>query len=197
MEAKRISRSCTATSIAGFKDIFFWAKLFSRKYLDEARAMGYDDEPIQLVMDNMTESTTILTGYFDYAGIHYNINFMDAAAVGEFLLDPANNWDFQTDMEYGSFLPSTLCEENLTYFYASEERDRLLDELLNLEAGTDEYKAKWQELHKQIVDDCSIIHTGFYDMNWMHQQTLHPDYEGDQPYFFNTWWEDPENHPAP
>ena len=168
------------------------------KYLEEAKAMGYDNEPIQLcVSGDLNETMTLVTGYLDNAGIHYKINFMESAQLSQFLLDPSNNWDLQMDMQYGSFLPSTLCEENLTFFYASEERDRLLDELMNMVAGTDEYKAKWQELHKVIVDDCSIIHTGFYDMNWLHQETLHLNYVGDQPYFFNTWWEDPENHPSP
>jgi len=168
------------------------------KYLEEARAMGYKDEPIQLcVSGDLSESMTLLTGYLDNAGIHYKVNFMESAQLSQFMLDPKNNWDLQMEMEYGSFLPSTLCEENLTFYYASEERDRLLTELTNLVAGTDEYKAKWQELHKVIVDDCSIIHFGFYDMNWLHHETLHPDYEGDQPYFFNTWWENPDEHVSP
>ena len=165
------------------------------KYLNEARAKGYKDESIQLVLSAETMQMTLLTGYLDDAGINYHLNFMDEGAAKEFLLDPANNWDMQFDINYGAYTPSTLDEENTTFFYVSEDRDRLLNELLELVPGTDEYIAKWQELHKLMVDDCSIIHLGFVHWYWFQPENLHLNFDSVQAYFFNSWWEDPENHP--
>ena len=165
------------------------------KYLEEARAQGYDDEPIQLVSSSANVVYTLLTGYLEDAGINYKWTFMDASAASEFLVDGKNNWDIQFLYGYGGFTPTTLPEEYISFYYVSEERDRVYNELLALEEGTDEYIAKWQELSKIMVDDCSIIHFGFLDWYWNHPVELHCEFEGPAAYFFNAYWVDPENHP--
>ena len=164
------------------------------KYLEEAYAKGYDDEPVQLVSATNSNVFTLISSYLEDAGINYNWEFMDAAAVSEFLVDGQNNWDIKFDYVYGGYTPTTLPEEYETFFYVSEERDALVAELLTMEEGTDEYIAKWQELHKLEVEDCSIIHFGFLDWYWNYPETLHCEFEGPSATFFNAWWEDPENH---
>lgn len=164
------------------------------KYLEEAKAKGYDDEPVQLVSSSASNVFTMVSEYLEDAGINYKWNFMDANAASEFLADGQNNWDIKFDYVYGGYTPTTLPEEYESFFYVSEERDKLVAELLTLEEGSDEYIAKWQELHKLEVEDCSIIHFGFLDWYWNHVETLHCDFEGPSAYFFNAYWEDPENH---
>ena len=62
------------------------------------------------------------------------------------------------------------------------------------EKKADEYIAKWHEFAQQYVDDCSIIHFGTLDWFWNYRQGLHCDYEGNHPYFFNAYWDNPEEH---
>lgn len=166
------------------------------KYLEAARAAGYDDEPIMLIADttDTADSFTLMKGYLDDAGINYKLEFMENATRKEFINNANNNWDIKFDYPGVAYTPTTLGDEYLVTFYNSEKKDALLEELRSLEVGSDEYIAKWHEFAQQYVDDCSIIHFGTLDWFWNYRQGLHCDYEGNHPYFFNAYWDNPEEH---
>lgn len=166
------------------------------KYLEAARAAGYDDEPIQLIADttDTADAYTLLKGYLDDAGINYKLEFMENATRTEFVSNANNNWDIKFTYPGVSFTPTTLGDDYLVTLYNSEKKDALLEELRSLEVGSDEYIAKWYEFAQQYVDDCSIVHFGILDWYWNYREGLHCDYEGVHPYFFNAYWDNPEEH---
>lgn len=164
------------------------------KYLEEARAQGYNDEPVQVCLSGESTAWTLIMGYLDNAGINYQTNYMDVMAYKSFVLDPMNNWDMGYGYLTGAWTPSTIIDDLIEYYYVSEERDRLREELADLELDSEEYMAKWEELHQLMVDDCSHIWIGFLDWYWNHNVELNCDYEGVHPYFFNAYWKNPEEH---
>lgn len=164
------------------------------KYMEEAYAAGYDDEPIQLVMSSESTAMTLIMGYLDNAGINYQSVFMDGAAYAEFIIDPMNNWDLGWNYLTGAWTPSTIIDDLISYYYVSEERDTLRAELAELEVDSEEYMAKWQQLHQVMVDDCSQVWIGFLDWYWNYNEDLYCEYEGVHPYVFNAYWANPEEH---
>ena len=166
------------------------------KYLDEARAQGYKDEPIQIVASAIGVANTLLTGALENAGINYEVNMMDATAAGEFIIDSNNNWDLKFDYQTGAMTPGSLSLEMTTMWYGSEKRDELVAKLQGLDTDSQEYMDTWHELHQLLVDDCTIVIFGFLDWYWCYREGLHVDYEGVHPYLFNAYWDDPSQHPG-
>lgn len=164
------------------------------KYLDEARAAGYNDEPVQIVLAAESEAWTLIMGYLDNAGINYQTNFMDSMAYSEYIIDPMNNWDMGYKYLTGAWTPSTIIDDIISYYWTNEDRDRLRAELTEMVVDSDEYMAKWKELHQLMVDECTHIWFGFLDWYWNHNQDLVPNYEGVHAYFFNSYWKHPEEH---
>ena len=166
------------------------------KYLDEARAAGYKDEPIQIIASAVGVANTMLTGALENAGINYEVVMMDGTAAGEFLIDSNNNWDLKFDYQTGAMTPGSLSLEMTTMWYGSEKRDELVAKLQGLETDSQEYMDTWHELHQLLVDDCTIVIFGFLDWYWCYREGLHVDYEGVHPYLFNAYWDDPSQHPG-
>lgn len=165
------------------------------KYLEEARAAGYNDEPVRIVLGGAAnEAWTLIMGYLDNAGINYQTEFMDSMAYSSYILDPMNNWDMGYKYLTGAWTPSTIIDDLIEYYYVNDEKDQLRAELAELEVDSEEYMAKWQELHQVMVDDCSHVWFGFLNWYWNHNVDLYCDYEGVHPYMFNTYWRNPEEH---
>lgn len=164
------------------------------KYLEEARAAGYNDEPVQIVLAAESEAWTLMMGYLDNAGINYQTNFMDSMAYSEYVLDPMNNWDMGYKYLTGAWTPSTIIDDIISYYWVDEKRDTLRAELAELEVDSEEYMAKWKELHQYMVDECSHVWMGFLDWYWNHDVDFVPNYEGVHSYFFNSYWKHPEEH---
>ena len=166
------------------------------KYLDEARAAGYKDEPIQIIASAIGVANTMLTGALENAGINYQVVMMDGTAAGEFIIDSNNNWDLKFDYQTGAMTPGSLSLEMTTMWYGSEKRDELVAKLQKLDTDSQEYMDTWHELHQLLVDDCTIVIFGFLDWYWCYREGLHVDYEGVHPYVFNAYWDDPSQHPG-
>ena len=166
------------------------------KYLDEARAAGYKDEPIQIIASAIGVANTMLTGALENAGINYQVVMMDGTAAGEFIIDSNNNWDLKFDYQTGAMTPGSLSLEMTTMWYGSEKRDELVAKLQKLDTDSQEYMDTWHELHQLLVDDCTIVIFGFLDWYWCYREGLHVDYEGVHPYLFNAYWDDPSQHPG-
>lgn len=166
------------------------------KYLDEARAQGYKDEPIQIIASAVGVANTMLTGALENAGINYQVVMMDSTAAGEFIIDSNNNWDLKFDYQTGAMTPGSLSLEMTTMWYGSEKRDELVAKLQGLDTDSQEYMDTWHELHQLLVDDCTIVIFGFLDWYWCYREGLHVDYEGVHPYLFNAYWDDPSQHPG-
>ncbi len=167
------------------------------KYLAEAYAEGYNDQPVQIVYNTTRDDIpTLLCGYLDDAGINYQLNTMEMATYSSFVGDPGNNWDCYFNWPSYAFTPGTLSDSLMRNNYRGEEKDAILEEMEVMEVGSEEYIAKWNELAAIMAEDCAIGHMGIIDWVWYHPATLHTDHEGMFPYVYNYFWEDPENHPS-
>lgn len=163
------------------------------KYLDEARAQGYDDEPIQLVCKD-GNTMALLAKYFDDAGINYNKVMMESTSFNNFIASNDNNWDFVLNSPLTGYTPATLHDMVIKQYWNSAERDRLLEKLQVTPINDPAYMETWQELGNLIVSECSTISLGSLISGWYHKPELHVEYEGAECYWYNTYWDNPQEH---
>ncbi len=168
------------------------------KYLAAAKAAGYDDEPVQLVLSNArTDIANLLTSYMDDAGINYQLTMMEEASVSEFYGDPNNNWDLYFTWPAYAFAPTNLSASLTMNNYENPAKDALIEEMENLQPTSQEYIDKWYELAQMMVDDCATAYMGRIYWFWYQPADLHTNDEDSLiRYFFNAYWENPEDHPA-
>ncbi|MEA4912543.1 MAG: ABC transporter substrate-binding protein [Oscillospiraceae bacterium] len=168
------------------------------KYLDDAKAAGYNDEPVQLVLSNSrTDIANLLTSYLDDAGINYILTMKEEASASEFYGDPANNWDFYFTWPAFAFIPTNLSASLTTNNYENPAKDALMAEMETLSPTSEEYIAKWYELAQMMVDDCATAYMGRIYWFWFQPAEFHTNDEDSLiRYFFNAYWDDPENHMA-
>ena len=165
------------------------------KYLEQAEQEGYNGEPIQLYVDSSsTDTATMLSSYLDNAGINFELHTLELSAYDEYVGNTSNNWDFRFYWSTRSFTPTQMPNAFILNCYNNPEKDKLLAEMDLLDPESDEYIAKWNELAQMMVDDCSSVYIGYIQWFWYHLPTLHTNDEGYNRYFFNSYWEDPENH---
>jgi len=168
-----------------------------QKYLDEARAEGWNDEPVVIaVKSSQTTIATLTTAYLDAAGIPYELQSLEDSAYNELIGDTANNWDlFFAWFNYSS--SPTLIDSKLLYNrWINEEKDAVIEKMLQLIPGSPEYLELWNTLAEMMVDDCAFAYMSMIEWWWWHPETLHSNDEGLSRYVFNTYWDDPENHTA-
>ena len=84
----------------------------------------------------------------------------------------------------------------LNDYWGSTEKDTLIIQMKLLSPDSPEYMAKWQELSQLWVDDCAIPLLGFEAAVIYHNDKFHCNENPGvlQRYWFNAYWEDPENH---
>lgn len=166
------------------------------KYLAMAKEEGYNGEPIQLCYNNArTDIPTLLSNALENAGINYELTTREPTAHTAFVGDPSNDWDMTFSWTTVNLRPTLLQDSILKTNYMSEEKDRLLEELMALPRNSAEYKAKWEELAQYTAEGCYFGYLGATKWLWWHPATLHVEDEGVQRYIYNYYWEDPENHP--
>lgn len=171
------------------------------KYLDEARAAGYGDEPIQLVFHTgRTDIPTLLKAAFDTAGINYTYTSMENATYTAFIGDPSNNWDCYFSWSVAATTPGLLSDTLVDNNYKSERKDQIREAMWKLDPASDEYKALWDEWSTAWVEECPIGYMSAIDWWWWHPSTLHINDDGENGntarYMYNAFWEDPINHEA-
>ena len=166
------------------------------KYLSEARAAGYKDEPLQLVLSaNRTDIPTMLRSALDNAGINYEMKLEEATTAGHFQGDPSNNWDFYFGWGVSAFTPSLLSDSLMVDLYANEQKDEILAQMRTLNPTSDEYMALWEQLAQLTADGCYIGYMAAIDWWWWHPDTLNINNdEGLVRFVYNCYWDDPQNH---
>lgn len=166
----------------------------AKKYLKEA---NYNGETVKLAIDsNDIKVATMIGAYLDAAGISYEVVSKEETAYKEFIGDPNNDWDFYFWYPTLANTP-TMLDNNLLYTnYNSAEKDALIEELRGMVVGSEEYVAKWNELANMMVDDCATAYLATSNLLWFKNQDLNLNYEGKTPYFYNTYWTNPEDHGA-
>ena len=198
MGGQPVTDSIYATDVFVNADYYGAANMdVVQKYLDEARAEGWNDEPVVIaVKSSQTTIATLTTAYLDAAGIPYELQSLEDSAYNELIGDTANNWDlFFAWFNYSS--SPTLIDSKLLYNrWINEEKDAVIEKMLQLIPGSPEYLELWNTLAEMMVDDCAFAYMSMIEWWWWHPETLHSNDEGLSRYVFNTYWDDPENHTA-
>ena len=167
------------------------------KYLEEAYAQGYNDEPITILYSTTRDDIpTLLAGYMDDAGINCNVVQQEVSVYTATFGDPGNEWDLSYGWFNYAYNPGSLADNLLVTYWKDNGRLALTRQMEQAYLGTDEYKQAWRDLENLMVEECAYGHMGMIDWLWYHPATLHADFEGTFPYIYNCFWEDPENHPS-
>ena len=166
------------------------------KYLEAAKAEGYKGEPVTVVYHSgRSDIPTLLSAAMEDAGIAYKLETMETTTYSAFVNDPSNEWDFTFAWNTTQYRPSDLSDALMVDDYKSEEKDQMLAQLSKLDPESEEYAQLWQQLAQHTADGCYIGFLAAIDWWWWHPETLHPNDNGLARYVYNTYWEDPQNHP--
>lgn len=164
------------------------------KYLAQAKTEGYNGEPLQIVFDSSRNDVpTLISAALDDAGINYKLSTMENAAWSEFTAEPANNWDFYFTWTATSLTPSLL-QDAVIKHWNSTEKDDLLEQMRKLDPTSDEYIALWQQFAQLMVDECAVAYMSTIDWWWWCPEEFHPNDDGIQRYFYNSYWDNPAEH---
>ena len=168
------------------------------KYLDAARAEGYNNEPIQIVYStSRTDIPTMMCDAMANFGINYKLTTMEATQYNTFIGSYSNNWDFYFGWVASSYTPATLGDSVLLNSWPSERRDEIVEQMYTLKPDSAEYLALWDELSTLMASEAYFGWMAQIEWWWWHPNTLHSNDSGNFRYVYNTYWEDPENHPTP
>ena len=170
------------------------------KYLEEARAAGYGDEPVQIVVSNTRNDVPVmLSDAMKEAGIPYEVVQMESNALSEFRGDPENNWDCFFTWGVTGLTPGLIQDSVIKNYWNNPEKEELRAQLLVTDCDSEEYLQIWEQIVDMWVEDCATVYMSAIDWWWWHPDTLHFNdaFDGNdvQRYMFNAYWEDPENHP--
>ena len=169
----------------------------AQTYLDAARAAGYKDEPVQLITNSSAQSVELLAllgSYLDAAGINYDKQTMESVAYTKFIATADNNWDFILRYPLLGFTPGTMHDDIKLHYWKNEQKDALYNKLDTLTPGSEEYMAAWYELAELTMEDCANAYLGTTQWIWYHANELHTNDPGEQRYFYNAYWDNPEAH---
>ena len=168
------------------------------KYLEAARAEGYNNEPIQIVYSaSRTDIPTMMCDAMANYGINYKLTTMEVTQYNTFIASYSNNWDFYFGWVTSAYTPATLGDAVTINSFDSERRDAILEEMCTLAPDSAEYLALWDELATMLAEEAYFGYMARIDWWWWHPNTLHSNDNGMERYLFNTYWDDPQNHPTP
>ena len=170
----------------------------AQKYLEAAKAAGYNGETIKLVtVSNRSDVGTLVPAYCKAAGINVETVYMEDSALNDFIAaaDSVNNdWDMYFYWATWTFTPTTLSTALIDSYWPNEERDAIFEQMTKLDPTSQEYIDLWQRWAQLWVDDCTIVFMGSSYWYWYTPQEFIVNDEGTARYFFNSYWENPENH---
>lgn len=169
-----------------------------QKYLDMAKAEGYKGEPIQIVYNtSRTDIPTMMCDALANFNINYKLTTMESNVYNTFISSYSNNWDFYFGWVTSAYTPATLADSVLINSFDSERRDAILEEMYLLDPTSAEYLALWDELANMMAGDAYFGWMAAQEWWWWHPNTLHSNDDGLVRYVYNSYWDDPENHPTP
>ncbi len=173
-----------------------------RKYLEAAKAEGWDGtEPVRLYASSTGTSLDRATLWYDFlrkAGIPARLETMEATALSDLQTwGKGNNYDMSFSWPACFTLPTKGNVPSTSWCKNDEFINGIKDKLATMPEGTPEYIKLVNEWEQYVIDNCLCAHMGRINWYWYSPKTLMIEDEGPTRYFFNTWWQDPENHPSP
>ena len=168
----------------------------AKKYLEAAKAEGWNGtDPIQVIRpSNRDDIPVMLKAYLDAAGIPVQITMMEQGAFDEQRNQKdSSKWDVDFTWPDYTLTPTAFTGHT---FNGDPETLALLEEMKRMSFTSDEYIAKAKELAQIMVDDASFVHMGNSGWYWYHPDALNINDEGLYRYFWNSYWDNPADHPA-
>lgn len=190
---------CPAVDEVYYTDVFEKADYMGEDNVALAQqymaAAGYKGEKVQLALGSAYANVaTLLAGYFDAAGINYEVTMLETGATKDFYTNKSNAWDIWYTAPSLNNTPTLLSATIMNDDYLGAEKDALLAELQGMVVGSEEYMNKWYELAEQMVDDCAVVFLHPVNVEWAFHADFNLEYDGISTYLFNSYWTNPANH---
>lgn len=169
------------------------------KYIAEAEKEGYKGEPIQLVYSSSrSDIPTMMKKSLEDFDINCKLTTMESTVYNTFISSYSNNWDFYFGWATSAYTPVTLGDSLILNAVPKEEgHEEILEQMSTLDPTSDEYLALWDQLSTLVADKAYLGWMARIEWWWWHPNTLHSNDDGLTRYVYNTYWDDPENHPTP
>lgn len=171
-----------------------------KQYLAEAKAAGWNGtDPIVLVpFGNRTDAETYILDCMSDAGIPCSLVENEDAKNANWRKKAENQWDIYFHEAAFPLTPTLTQDVILNTYWNSIAKDTLVIKMKLLEPGTADYMDLWTDFAQLWVDDCAVPFLGLENSVLYHKDTLHinEDKGSLQRYWFNAYWDDPENHTA-
>lgn len=170
-----------------------------QKYLDAAAAEGYKGEPIQIVYNSSrTDIPTMMKDALQNFNINCKLTIMESTVYNTFISSYSNNWDFYFGWITSAYTPATLGDAIFLNALPKESgHEEILEKMCAVAPDSEEYLALWDQLAHLAADNAYQGWMAQQEWWWWHPNTLHSNDDGLTRYVYNTYWDDPENHPTP
>lgn len=167
------------------------------KYMAQAKQEGWNGtDPVVIVpFDINLEAAEQLEAFLYDAQIPVVYKKVSGTNLS-WRKNPKNQWDVYFYTAAFSFTPALTQDVIINTYWRSEEKDTIISNMKDLAPGDPQYMRLWLELAQLWVDDCAVPFLGYEDGTLFHKDTLHnnEDPGSFQRYWFNAYWDDPENH---
>ncbi len=169
----------------------------SAKYMAQAKQEGWNGkDPVIIVpFDTNLEAAELLeTALYD---AQIPVVYKEESNTNlNWRKNPENQWDVYFYTAAFSTTPALTQDVIINTYWHSEEKDTLIKNMKELQPDAPQYLELWAKLAQLWVDDCAVPFLGYESGTIYHKDTLHnnEDPGSIQRYWFNAYWDDPENH---
>jgi len=165
------------------------------KYVAMAKQEGWNGtDPVQIYRNNTRDDIpTLFRQYLEDAGIPVEVHIMESGALSDLKAEKESSvWDVDMTISTLKMTPTTFT----SWTYQSQpEYEALIEEMKGMDPASEEYIAKVKDLTKIHLEELGIAYMAMQSWFWYHPKEFHPNDEGLNRYYFNSYWDDPENHP--
>ena len=170
-----------------------------QSYAEQARKEGWNGtDPVIIVpFDKNENAARMVESFLSDAGIP--VSFVEESNPNlKWRKNADSQWDVYFYNAAFSISPSQTQDVITKTYWQNERKDAILEEMRSLKEEDPKYYQLWLEFAQLWVDDCYVPFLGFESGTLYHKETFHNnDDEGSlQRYWYNAYWEDPENHTA-
>lgn len=167
------------------------------QYTAQARQEGWNGtDPVIIVpFDSNKDAADLLLEYLQEAKIP--VQYKEASGTSlSWRKKPDNHWDVYFYTAAFPNTPALIQDVILNTYWHSQQKDDIMTQMKLTKPGTQEYQALWLKLAQQWVDDCAVPFLGFESGTLYHKIGLHNNEDAGslQRYWFNAYWDNPENH---
>jgi len=167
-------------------------------YMEQAKAEGWNgtDPVIFVPFGDYLEAETLILDCLEDAGIPVRLIENEEAKDASWRKSLTNQWDLYIHNTGFPGTPTLSQDVIVNTYWHNIEKDNLLLQMKLLQPEEAAYLQKWEKLAQLWVDDCAIAYLGIENGTYYHPGSFHINEDPGtvQRYWFNAYWDDPENH---